>query len=135
MPVRIGMGANHIKPYQPSYVSSSLTPMNSDDEFYLHPLLCYSQHVVAAGHCCPLLWDVREPPESAQPVVSMEPITDFHLSRPATSPPIPILQITCDLYPEDWLIKVRRLEGVTIRDVLHATHAMLRQPIRRHEWD
>jgi len=109
--------------------------MNADDEFYLHSLLCYSQHVVAAGHCCPLLWDVREPPASAQRVVSMDSITERHLSLPATSKPMPILQITCDLFPDDRSIKILRLEGVTIGDVLDAIYTMLRQPIGRNELD
>ena len=113
----------------------TLTPIKADDEFYLHSLLCYSQHVVAAGHCCPLLWDVRESPPSAQRVVSMDSITNHHLSLPATSKPMPILQITCDLFPDDWSIKALRLEGVTIGDVLNAIYTMLRQPIRRNEWD
>jgi len=48
---------------------------------------------------------------------------------------MPILQITCDLFPDDWSIKVLRLEGVTIGDVLNAIYTMLRQSIRRNEWD
>lgn len=111
--------------------------MNAEDEFYLDSLLCYSQHVVAAGHCCPLLWDVREPPEFAQRVVSMESVTNRHLSKPATSPPMPILNITCDLLPDDWSINVGQLglAGVRIGDVLRAIHTMLRQQIRRDEWE
>jgi hypothetical protein len=106
------------------------------DEFYLHPLLRYSQHNVTTGHCCPILWDLREPPETARRVVALEStISDFYLTRPATSPPMVVLHITCDIFPGDWPIEVRSLDGVTVGDVLRAIHSTLMRPIRRFEWD
>ena len=113
----------------------SLSPMASGD-FYLHPLLLYNQYPVIPGHCCPLHWDVRHLPDSAKRVLSADQtITPFYLSRLATNPPTAILHITCEIFPGEWPIEVRRLEGITVGDVLHAIHTALMRPIRRQEWD
>lgn len=108
----------------------------ASDDFYLHPLLRYNQHAVASGHCCPLLWDLRSPPELAKRVVNADQaITSFYLSRLATNPPTAILHITNDIFPGEWPIEVRRLEGITVGDILHAIHTALMLPIRRQEWE
>jgi len=113
----------------------SPTSMASED-FYLHSLLLYNQYPVVPGHCCPLLWDLRQPPDSARRVLSADqPITPFHLSRLATNPPTAILHVTCEVFPGEWPIEVRRLEGITVGDILGAIHTTLMHPIRRQEWD
>jgi hypothetical protein len=100
-------------------------------DFDLHPLLRYNQYPVVPGHCCPLLWDLRQPPDTGR-VVSAE---SFYLSEWATTPPTAILHITCDIFPGVWPVEVCHLEGITIGDVLHAIYTTLMHPIRRQEWD
>ena len=110
-------------------------PKKSTSDFNLHQLLRYYQHDVAPGHCSPLLWDLRESPESARRVVHLdETISAAQLSQHATSPPMLVLHITCDLFP-DWPIEVRRPEGITIQDVLDAIYTMLQRQILHQEWD
>ena len=110
-------------------------PKKTTSDFHLHQLLQYYQYDVAPGHYSPLLWDLRESPESARRVVHLdETISAAQLSQHATSPPILILHITCDLFPH-WPIEVRRLEGITVQDVLDAIHTMLQQQIRHQEWN
>ena len=114
---------------------TSLPPMMSD-EFYLNSLVQYSQQVVALDHCCPLLWDVRRPPQSARRVLSPdEYITPFYLSRPATYLPKRFLRIVTGMLPEEWVIEIRQPEGITIGDVLEGIYTMLMHPIRHHEWE
>ncbi|KAF9525065.1 ectomycorrhiza-regulated small secreted protein [Crepidotus variabilis] len=125
--------------YKQQGLPSSYSPPSrtmSEDEFYLHSLLRYYQQEVIPGYVCPIQWDVRDPPETARRVVSLEDVIGpFHLSRPATSPPMIVLHITCDIFPEAWPIEIRKLDTITINDVLHAIHSSLQRPIRRDEWE
>jgi len=135
----IHVSPEHRLPYNFSaYPSPPLSPPSSTmttPDFYLHQLLRYYQPDVAPGHCSAILWDLRESPESARRVVHLdETISAAQLSQHATGPPIVILHITCDLFP-DWPIEVRRLEGITVQDILDAIYTMLQQQIRRREWD
>lgn len=119
----------------PSPMITSLPPMMSD-EFYVDPLLQYSQEVVASDHCCPLLWDVRRPPQSARRILfPVEYITPFYLSLPATYLPKRFLRIVCGMLPEEWVIEIRQQEDITIGDILEAIYTMLMRPIQRHEWE
>ncbi|KAF8155949.1 ectomycorrhiza-regulated small secreted protein [Crassisporium funariophilum] len=105
-------------------------------DFALHPLLCYTQHDIIPGHCSHILWDLREAPESARRVLKLdEPLSPFDLSQPATSPPVLVLHVTCGMFPVEWPIEVRRLQGVTVGDVLHAIHDVVSKQIRRDEWE
>jgi len=104
--------------------------------FIVHPLLLYSQHDITPGHCSSILWDLREPPKTARPVLNLEeqlPLLD--LARHATSPPLPILHITCDIFPEEWPIRVTRDDGVTVGDVLETIHHTLHRRISHDEWN
>jgi len=103
----------------------------------LHPLLKYSQHrVVEEGHCCSILWDLREPPESALYVDNLaKSLSLGDLSQPATTPPCRILRVICDLFPEAWPIEVKRREGVTVGDVLRTIHSVINRRIKQDEWD
>ena len=106
------------------------------DSRLLHPLLSYSQHTVVPGSCCPILWDLRESPESALHVdnpdkqLSINDLTQF-----ATTPPCQILRIICDAFPEPWPIVVRRAEGITVGDVLQTIYSVANSRIIQDEWD
>ena len=102
----------------------------------LHPLLRYSQHDIVRGHCSSILWDLRESPEAALYVENLEKTLSFYdLSHLATTPASTILHLTCGIFPEAWPIEVRRLEGVTVGDVLHAIHSVVNRRIKQEEWD
>ncbi|KAF8814672.1 hypothetical protein BYT27DRAFT_7081348 [Phlegmacium glaucopus] len=105
------------------------------DSKLLNPLLKYSQHRVGEGHCC-ILWDLREPPESALYIENPDkPLSPSDLSQHATTPPRRIFHIICDVFPKAWPIKVQRLEGVTVGDVLCAIHSVINRRIIQDEWD
>ena len=105
-------------------------------DFGIHTLLLYSQHNISPGHCSSLLWDLREPPANARPVLNLEePLSRLDLAQHATFPPLPILYITCDIFPEEWPIKVTRDDGVTVGDVLEAIHHTLLRRISHDEWN
>ena len=107
-------------------------PTMMSDEFYLNSLLQYSQQVVELDHCCPLLWDVRRPPQSARRVFYPdEYITPFYLSQPVTYLPKRFLRIVSGMLPEEWVIEIR----ITIGDVLKGVYTTLMHPIRHHEWE
>lgn len=104
-------------------------------DFTVHPLLLYSQHDISPGHCSSILWDLREPPETARPVLNLEePLSLLDLAQRATLPPLPILHITCDIFPVEWPIKVTRDGGVTVGDVIQAIHHTLSRRISHDEW-
>jgi hypothetical protein len=106
-------------------------------EVALHPLLQYSQHDVGGGHCCSILWDFREQPlTSVRHISSFDtPLSEFELSQHATSPPLTLLHITCDVLPERWSIEARNLQGVTMRDVLEAIFISLNAQLKLEEWE
>jgi hypothetical protein len=105
-------------------------------DFIIHPLLLYSQHDISPGHCSSILWDLREPPGAARPVLNLEEhLSLLELAQLATSPPLPILHITCDIFPEEWPITVTRDDGVAVGDVLEAIHQTLLRRISHDEWN
>ena len=105
-------------------------------DFRLHPLLLYSQHDISPGHCSSILWDLRETPETARRVLNLEEsLSSLEVSQHATLPPLPILHITCDIFPEEWPIEVTRDAGVTVGDVLEAIHHTLLRRISHDEWN
>ncbi|CAA7267285.1 unnamed protein product [Cyclocybe aegerita] len=115
---------------------ASFQSFTMQHELYLHPLLGYSQHNITPGHCCPILWDLHEPPEAARRVLQLDkPLAPSELNQLATSPPVVELTITCDLFPGDWPIVVRRLQGVTVLDAFEAVHTALMRQIRQEEWE
>ncbi|KAJ7512866.1 ectomycorrhiza-regulated small secreted protein [Mycena galericulata] len=103
----------------------------------LHPLLQYSQHHIERGQCCPLLWDLGEPPHSARHVSAPDrTLSEFELSQHATNPPVSFLRITCGIFPEEsWAVETRNWLGVTIRNVLDEIFATVRRQISYAEWD
>ena len=109
--------------------------LSTMSDFTINPFLLYSQHDITPGHCSSILWDLREPPGAARPVLNLEePLSVLDQAQLATSPPISILHITCDIFPEEWPIKVTRDEGVAVGDVLEAIHETLMQRISHDEW-
>lgn len=106
------------------------------DSRLIHPLLQYSQHDLVPGTSSPIVWDLREPPECALHVDNLDkPLSPNTLSQPATNPPCLVLHITCDIFPEPWTIQVRRLETITVGDVLRTIHTVLNRRIIQAEWD
>lgn len=122
-------------PTQPSKPMSLLSTV-MDSNLTLHPLLSYSQHDLVPGNCAPIIWDLREPPKSALHVDNHDkPLSPSNLSQHATNPPCLVLRITCDIFPEPWPIEVRRLEPVTVGDVLQTIHSVINRRIIQREWD
>ncbi|GLB42165.1 hypothetical protein LshimejAT787_1101800 [Lyophyllum shimeji] len=115
-----------IKPLTPSHAA-----------FTLHPLLQYSQHDIIPGHCTSLLWDLREAPIMSVRHVSAPHIalTEHELREHATTPPVPVLQITCEILPGGWSMTARNPQGVTLLDILQAIHACLQIQLTHDEWD
>ncbi|KAF8205416.1 ectomycorrhiza-regulated small secreted protein [Mycena galopus ATCC 62051] len=103
----------------------------------LHPLLQYSQHDGELGHCCPLLWDLRESPRNARHVSTPERfLSDFELSQHATNPPVFCLRVTCGIFPEDsWVAEARNWLGVTVGNVLDAIFETVNTQITHPEWN
>ncbi|KAJ7634982.1 ectomycorrhiza-regulated small secreted protein, partial [Roridomyces roridus] len=103
----------------------------------LNPLLQYSQHGREQGHCCPLLWDVRESPRSARHLSALDrTLSDFELSQHATSPTVTSMRLVCGIFPEEsWTIEARNWLGITIRDVLEEITATVTTQITYAEWD
>ena len=102
----------------------------------LHPLLRYSQHDVVPGNCAPILWDLRESPESALHIDNPDKqLSPFDLSQPASTPPSRVLCITCNVFPEPWPIEIRRPEAITVGDVLESIHSVISRRITQHEWE
>lgn len=102
----------------------------------LHPLLRYSQHDVVPGHCCSIIWDLREAPIAVRHVTSLgTPIDELEFSEHAITPPVSSLHIQCDILPEPWPIEASNPYGVTIRDVLQAIYVCLQKQLRHEEWD
>ncbi|RDB28043.1 hypothetical protein Hypma_002196 [Hypsizygus marmoreus] len=101
----------------------------------LHPLLAYSQHNIAVGHCNAILWDLREAPTSIRHVSNLDIVlTEHELSELATTPPVKSLHVVCGLFAEDWPIDARNPQGVTILDVLKAIYTCLQTQITQEEW-
>ena len=118
--------------YPHKVLSAGMDP----ESIVLHPLLRYSQHEVVPGNCAPILWDLREPPESALHIDNPEkPHSPSDLSQPATTPPCLDLYITCEVFPESWPIEVRRPVAITVGDVLDTIHSVINRRISQHEWD
>ncbi|KAF7344384.1 Ectomy corrhiza-regulated small secreted protein [Mycena sanguinolenta] len=103
----------------------------------LHPLLQYSQHVGELGHCCPLLWDLRESPRTARHVSAPERyLSEFELSQHATNPPVSYLRVTCGIFPEEsWVSEARNWLGVTVGNVLDAISETVKTQITYPEWN
>uniref|UniRef100_A0A0W0G9M2 Putative ectomycorrhiza-regulated small secreted protein n=1 Tax=Moniliophthora roreri TaxID=221103 RepID=A0A0W0G9M2_MONRR len=96
----------------------------------IHPLLEHQPFDLESkgGHCCPLLWDLREHPANANafsPQHQQRTLSRRVLSIFATEPPVTRLQILCEVFPSPWLIDVRNRKGVTIGDVLESLYACL----------
>ncbi|KAJ7211174.1 ectomycorrhiza-regulated small secreted protein [Mycena pura] len=104
----------------------------------LHHLLQYNQHQDELGHCCALLWDMREPPRSAARHVSApdRPLSEFELTQHATNPPVTVLRVTCGVFPEaSWVSEARNWLGVTVKNVLDAISTTMGTQISYPEWD
>lgn len=114
-----------------------ISPHSDKEEAYiLHPLLCYSQHEIAPGHCSSILWDLRESPMTARHVSYLDvAIGEAELSHYATSPSLPVLNITCDLFPVPWVIRAQNDQGVTVLNVLEAIFTAVGKQIWQAEWD
>ncbi|KAG1902093.1 uncharacterized protein F5891DRAFT_172719 [Suillus fuscotomentosus] len=82
----------------------------------------------------PIEWDVRYNPMHYADVANI-PLLSSHLSQFATNPPIPKLQLVCDLLSPGWEIIVRNPTGVTVQDVLEAIYETLRGLLRTYEWE
>jgi len=126
----------YILPTQSPQSPMSLLSTVMESKLVLHPLLSYSQHEIVPGNCAPIVWDLREPPESALHVDNHDkPLSPASLSKHATNPPCLVLRIKCDIFPEPWLIEVRRMEPLTVGDVLHTIHSVIKRRITQSEWD
>lgn len=105
-------------------------------EVSLHPLLQYTQPTLLGHHCCPVRWDLRQPPpSSAQHNSSRDRLSALELSQHATVPPVPTLTVTCGIFPYHWPIEARNQHGVTILDVLEAIHSVVHSRLRQSEWE
>lgn len=105
-------------------------------ELALHPILQYSHCNLTEGLCCPLIWDLREPPTTARHISSPTvPISSFELTQHATAPPIQHLSIICTLLPEPWPIQANNPYGVTVQDVLQAIFTVVSTQLTHPEWD
>jgi hypothetical protein len=56
-------------------------------------------------------------------------------SQYATTPPITVLHILCDLLPYQWTITARNKKGVTVCDVLEAIYQVACTPLTVKEWE
>ncbi|KAJ7161790.1 ectomycorrhiza-regulated small secreted protein [Mycena crocata] len=103
----------------------------------LHPLLQYSQHDKELGDCNLILWDLREPPRTADHAAAPDrPLSEFELSQHATIPPVSRLRVTCGIFAEEaWISQAQNWLGVTIRNVLDAIYETVRTQINYEEWD
>ncbi|PPQ70395.1 hypothetical protein CVT24_013133 [Panaeolus cyanescens] len=111
-------------------------PFNHSMDFVIHPLIRYTANPTLSRHTTGIVWDLRESPDSARRLANLdESLTAKDLSQFATSPPCILLHITSDLFHGNRPIEARRLQGVTIGDVVSAIHDALHQPVRRDEWD
>lgn len=105
-------------------------------DFDVNPLISYSQHDVAPGHCCSIIWDVREPLHSARRASNPEESpSNLDMTQFATNPPLSLLHVVCDVFPAYWPIRVQREGGVTVGDVLHSIHTSLIKRITQEEYD
>ena len=109
-------------------------------EINLNYILAFSYPAVRKGESCPLLWDLRDPPSTAAQLVSStqkHKFTSFKLlqSQYATTPPVSMLHISCDVLPNQWRIIARNKQGVTVHDVLEAIHSVVRAPLTVQEWE
>lgn len=113
-------------------------------ELSLHQYLHYSQHEqpTEPGLYCSLVWDLRETPAGAARHVKKldKPLSTRRLNEPATFPPVTSLQITCDIFPEPWVIKATNTAGVrgatvTLLDVLNAIYTALHVPLGTQAWN
>jgi len=99
-------------------------------------LLRYAHHELAPGRFTSIIWDLRESPATARHVLYLDvAIGEAELSHYATTPALPVLNITCDLFPVPWVIQARNEQGVTVLNVLETIFAALRKQIRQTEWD
>ncbi|KAJ7315016.1 ectomycorrhiza-regulated small secreted protein [Mycena albidolilacea] len=103
----------------------------------LHPLLRYSQHDGELGHCCPLLWDLRESPRTARHVSAPDrTLSALELSQHATNPPVSLLRVTCGIFPqESWVAEAQNWLGVTVGNVLDAIFETVNTQITYPEWN
>lgn len=113
------------------------THLKSMSTVTLHPLLRYSQHDIEPGHCCSILWDLREPPMTSIRHVSALsiPIPRFDVSQHATSPSIILMYITCELLPTNSPLIIENPLGITILDVLDAIYSRMQTPLKLEDWD
>ena len=108
-------------------------------ELSLHQYLHYSQHQqpTEPGVYCPLVWDLRETPAGAARHVNKldRPLSTRRLNEPATYPPVTSLRITCDIFPEPWVIRATNVAGVTLLDVLNAIYTALHARLDTQTWN
>lgn len=109
------------------------------DRIIIDPLIAYSQHtadaVLTSIQPRQIRWDLRESSVHARRTNPDEPVTFADLGRPATQPPLDALDITCGLFPGDWLITVRRPEGIiTVSDVMEALRRALLKRVSHAEY-
>jgi hypothetical protein len=131
--------------YQTLYDEAARGP--SMTKLKIHHLLQYTNYVGSGVPCCPILYDLRNPPQQSYlyPIAArgllardygLAPrlLSQHELRQPATSPPVPRLTIICGLFPLRWPIEVRSHHFVTIFDVLHAIYKCVHTPLRQEEW-
>lgn len=70
--------------------------------------------------CSQIDWDLKDPPSSVRLAKNDKPIATSRLSVYATNPPLCVLTILCELFPDPLLLRVYNSQGVTVLDVLEA---------------
>ncbi|KAF8164071.1 hypothetical protein BJ912DRAFT_890300 [Pholiota molesta] len=90
--------------------------------------------VLAAGPNPAVAYDLCYPPESLKPLIHTLPANIFE--QPATSPPVPFMEISCPKLP--WRITVmprsKKIGYVTIGDVFAALYRALRLNVSQEEF-
>jgi hypothetical protein len=108
-------------------------------EVILNYCLTFAYPRARNGESCQLVWDLRDPPSTAAQLISsslrQRLTSSFKVlqSQLATTPPVNILYISCELLP--WQIIARNRQGVTVRDVLEAIYNVTHAPLTHDEWE
>jgi hypothetical protein len=121
---------------RPTFFPSANRQHQNMPQISLHPLLQYSHRDTMGHHCCPILWDLRDPPASSVRLAkNKKSIATSRLSQYATTPPVSYLAVTCEVFPFPWRIEAQNPRGVTILDLLEAIYRVAHGGVRQYEWD